>query len=115
MRQFKFRAWDTKLKKMYLNVEVGKEWECNKEGVVIVKFMQHTGLKDKNGKEIFEGDIIQKRDKINGWIEYENGGFHCVKYNKGGAKVQGFHLSLCVDEFEIIGNIYENSELIKND
>ena len=66
--------------------------------------MQYTGLKDKNGKEIYEGDIIDIGDKV---VEvsdiYSFREIYLVHGLKDGHKIYG----------EIIGNIYENPELIK--
>ena len=81
-----------------------------------IELMQYTGLKDKNGKEIYEGDIIQ----ILGG-EYEQGFY---EWNE---KVQikdliydGFNLMMTISQIgnkaiEVIGNIYENPELLKED
>ena len=73
--------------------------------------MQSTGLKDKNGKEIFEGDILGTKDGLlNGIIEYREdlGMFvnSLIRYNN--------FERLCnvASDREIIGNIYENKELL---
>jgi len=82
-----------------------------------VELMQHTGLKDKNGNEIYEGDIVKFQEsygkeepEINiGNIEYSE---MATSYliNWGNSHYQ--HLNEV--EFEIIGNIYENPELLNN-
>ena len=107
MRQIKFRQW------------LGNKWHyfdlifhcCNINEHPIIN--QYTGLKDKNGEEIYEGDILQKGKNVNGFVEYENGGYHCVIYTKQNAKKQCFHLSLMTREYEVKGNIYENPELME--
>jgi uncharacterized phage protein (TIGR01671 family) len=70
---------------------------------------QFTGLLDKNGKKIFEGDILNYGSEINDIIKYEKedwceDGFHT-----------GYLLFLTADQYEIIGNIYDNPELIEED
>jgi len=65
--------------------------------------MQYTGLHDKNGKEIFEGDLIRGFD-------WHNCNPSVVSWD-----VIGFRIPLMANAYEIIGNIYENPELIKGD
>lgn len=72
---------------------------------------QYTGLKDSEGKEIYEGDILfNEADKYNYAIEWNN--LHaCWQIGSGGYPIGKYQL----DEFwEVIGNIYENPELLEN-
>lgn len=150
MREIKFRAWDSCTKTM-LSSEFS-EWDdffINPDGVILrmvesgvwetyrdtrdvsdeLIVMQYTGLKDKNGKEVYEGDIIihcveygqnQFRDEIKGDVYFKDG---CYYVNSNVSDRDGyFHkkISEVVSDFmpkkyscEIIGNIYENPELLK--
>ena len=121
-REIKFRAWVKKERKM-VNVEtlfIGINRLCfgnsKTEDLFFrdfeeVELMQYTGLKDKNGKEIYEGDIVILND-----AEEEN---RCVvKYKYGSyILVDGDlreNLSNVEDKFlEVIGNIYENKNLLE--
>jgi len=77
--------------------------------------MQFTGLTDKNGNEIYEGDVLSNSTgKIDKVIFYENGFFGKSKSNMG--KNHYWYNPLCADYIknkEVIGNIYENPELLK--
>ena len=74
-----------------------------------IELMQSTGLKDKNGKEIFEGDIV-KCNGLLGTIELFKAMWICsfVKYNN--YQKVGFF----AQEIEVVGNIYENPELLED-
>lgn len=109
MRTIKFRAWDKADKIMIENLF--EKVIINRYGGVVaqshLEVMQFTGLLDKNGKEIFEGDIIQDED---GWKKV-------VTYNEdvweeGCYHYAGFSFLNSADQIEVIGNIYENPELI---
>ena len=70
-----------------------------------VELMQFTGLLDKNGKEIYEGDILKYRGKLS----FNDPPF-VVEWQNDDARWTEFYPS---NNFEVIGNIYENPELLK--
>ena len=89
-----------------------------------IVLMQSTGLKDKNGKEIFEGDIVQttrflgRADEIGGFYEYEKDYVGVVKVLEGAWVIDTGSVAVRlwseIDEPEVLGNIYENPELLED-
>ena len=79
-----------------------------------IELMQSTGLKDKNGKEIFEGDIVKMAKDV-----YSEPTYYEVVRHRGGAyrlesKQHGCELWLRHADCEIVGNVYENPELLED-
>lgn len=142
-REIKFRAWDSESERMIhsekpdddvlflidekgihcgvigeetddtgLTYSVSSDMDCN--------IMQFTGLKDKNGKKIYEGDIISNNEFPHLLIVGFNIGcssFCASKTNNFSTeKCYWFENDICViqDEWKVIGNIYENPELLND-
>lgn len=124
MRAIKFRAWDKEKKRffepegysedaliVYLNGDMGvldnepyesiHSDEANKRFVLL----QYTGLNDKNGVEIYEGDIVEQKKQREQYRLFE------IKWDRGN---MGFYFSHAGTNFiEVIGNVYENPDLLK--
>ena len=134
MREIKFRVWDKTNKRMGWVVSIDyfhelsgnllyrlfyydldedvEDWANNcitgYEGIL----MQYTGLKDKNGKEIYEGDVVSDgkiKSKVF-WGKYSLRLYHIntVKTSHPGSEWMPFRFE---GDYEVIGNIYENPEL----
>lgn len=122
MREIKFRAWHKQQKRMEPVKMLGLDhqslfiripsdldpyhpdrnsWDYNE-----IELMQYTGLHDKNGKEIYESDVLSVEGYDIGVIEYDKG---CYRLKSS------YYLTACEDTseslFEVIGNIYENPVL----
>lgn len=74
---------------------------------------QYTGPKDKNGKEVYEGDRIEEGKSI-GTIIYEQGGFE-IKWDEPNREFWSETLKYHAEHGEIIGTIYDNPELLKGE
>jgi uncharacterized phage protein (TIGR01671 family) len=137
-REIEFRAWLKEQKKM-VNVEE-IDFLCQKQiaydeieyrytdkkpfhytqlvDFEDIELMQYTGLKDRNGVKIFEGDIVTGRFlhslPINSFIAFRNGAFGLL-WDRAGAETFDAFTSLCNIEYEVIGNIHDQDiEELKN-
>lgn len=141
-REIKFRAWDKKEKYIADVYEIDfcnenvilldygaiDEFETHSRNFDEIELLQHTGLKDRNGKEIYEGDIIRKFNYLGEecsinkivWDSTLCTGCHTEMIKdfispKGyGREEVSIGLSVRECEYiEVIGNIYENPELLE--
>ena len=112
----KFRAWDKETKTMNGMAEIyrnrNQEIELHPRDENIIP-MQSTGLKDKNGKEIFEGDIVRVLDSTY-TVFYDNErGSYRLKPHDDRWNVDYMSNFSHGGNFEVVGNIYENPELLE--
>ncbi len=118
-REIKFRAWDKKNNSWYENCnnglmidgetgEVLRNEVCAEENEVIL--MQFTGLKDSKGVEIWEGDIVNYYGRSDLIVEFYNAHF-IICYPRR-TNHEDLWKALKIMPVEVIGNIYENPELL---
>lgn len=126
-REIKFRAWSKVEEEMVYGIDlttqdgtahpINGNWDNIMSLDERVELMQYTGLKDKNGVEIYEGDIVQWYDSepnidwygnVQGQVIWQDGAFF--------VPAKGDFSSWLHDlgELKVIGSIYENPELLKN-
>lgn len=131
----KYRAWDIEFEKMvqvntlFLDNQTLKVTYENggvaKDDINYYVLMQSTGLKDKNGKEIFEGDLITKTGAFNSTVRYgkwdyeedfgavsESIGFYIDNSYDGTIWYEPFRYNDVQRHFEVVGNIYENKNMV---
>ena len=122
-REIKFRVWDKLLREMHYidlcDLAEGDDywydgetsvWDVmndatNEENRFVIQ--QYTGLKDKNGKEIYEGDIVTKCN-VPYTVMFDPQGYWCLD---GNGALNSEMLSSELSHFEVIGNIYESEKV----
>lgn len=117
-REIKFRAWMVEDEIMIHSDRICFEQFLPLKNLLndnndIQKIMQYTGLKDKNDVEIYEGDIVRDGSRL--WkIEISPiYGIFFILSKGGHTRCYGDFASYLVDDFQVIGNIYENEDLLK--
>ena len=111
MRELKFRCWFPKTERMtkpFILGQLIEQIENTREEENGV-YLQFTGLTDKNGIEIYEGDIVAYLGKGEEVVEFDNGSFMVGLDGELPALLSSQIKCGC----EIIGNIYENKDLLK--
>lgn len=120
----KFRAWDKETQTMLdvslidfkKSVLIGEHWEFGETNFINfdeIELMQSTGLFDKNGREIFEGDIVRVLDSTY-TVFYDNErGSYRLKPHDDRWNVDYMSNFSHGGNFEVVGNIYKNQEYLK--
>jgi hypothetical protein len=116
-REIKFRAWDGIRKEMFYpyclehinGILTAKRYVTDENADVLTVLMQFTGLHDKSGEEIYEGDIVETDHILipTAIVCYVNGGFEAK------AIKDDVYISEKRAIKKVIGNIYENHDLLK--
>lgn len=126
----KFRAWDKENDRMIYPSTEGVCFELDDDGINILDvsgdypkdhtfpaidsvLMQSTGLKDKNGVEIFEGDVLTSNVQPCKMVNPIKDGYGVVRFENGMFKLGSISLVTFISKMEVIGNIYENPELLE--
>ena len=120
----KFRAFSIEAKTMHnvLAIDFSRNMYCLKIGKAAIgewfwfreiELMQSTGLKDKNGVEIFEGDVLTSNVQPCKMVNPIKDGYGVVRFENGMFKLGAISLVTFISKMEVIGNIYENPELLE--
>ncbi len=127
-REIKFRAWDKEERCLIPPAEIAitaegtiytwdridEEWQAE---AIPIEVYEYTGLHDKNGKEIYEGDIVKfsyispldQKEKSYIWVVRYGNGMYWLRHIK---HYYDSTLYLKFTQIEVVGNIYENPEFL---
>ena len=126
MREIRFRAWSEDIREMIqvARLDIKEETIHYENGIKSLNreqeldfwwkpyvLMQYTGLKDKNGVEIYEGDIVRYFRSELAVIVYRNGGVDIRSLSWGDREP----IQRRLGEIEVVGNIYQNNDLLGSD
>ena len=126
MREIRFRAWSEDIREMIQvsRLDIKEETIHYENGIKSLNreqeldfwwkpyvLMQYTGLKDKNGVEIYEGDIVRYFRSELAVIVYRNGGVDIRSLSWGDREP----IQRRLGEIEVVGNIYQNNDLLVTD
>ncbi len=115
-REIRFRAWDNRSVKGHMMVVRSLQFNdfLNVNGGDPLPLMQYTGLRDKNGREIYEGDILRGSYDSAYEVRYmgdrDYPAFDVIP--DVGSDSNGLSYLIAEESVEVIGNIYENPELL---
>jgi uncharacterized phage protein (TIGR01671 family) len=111
MREIKFRAWSGERFYYWGFINGVFISPIYKDDAIVLENQQYTGLKDKNGKEIYEADVV----KFEAWRDNANAAYYNaideIKFDFGQFHIHGSALRDYTN-IEVIGNVYENKDLI---
>ena len=121
-RPIKFRAWDIEENRMRFDILIpppddlsdpheywiyigstGEHGYIDRKRIIL---MQFTGLKDKTGKEIWEGDVLGDDEDFKAAVEFHDGAFHWDRFALAGLNIKAGGL-------EVLGNVHENRDILK--
>ena len=120
-REIKLRAWNEIISEMVYEKNTPHNFGRLNSAEILRMYdnvMQFTGIRDKNGKEVYEGDLLSDMKEFPMILpviyDEENAMFCCdISYKNDGSSIDGIKACFS-DGFTVVGNIFENPELLKS-